>query len=319
MNRTRPSAQRILVIKLAALGDFVQALGPFKAIREAYPAAQITLLTMKLYSDLATRSGWFDAVWLDARPRTVIGYWALRKRLLAGRFDMVFDLQTSDRSSLYWRLMWPQRPLLSGIAKGASHRHANPDRDFMHTIDRQRDQLALAGITDVPLPDLSWVDSDLSRFDLPDRFGLIVPGGAAHRPEKRWPDVHYGKLAQWMLRQDITPVLIGTAAEADRVASIRAACVEAIDLTGRTQLTDLAALARAAVLAVGNDTGPMHVFAAAGCASLILFSDASDPALCAPRGRAVALERVPDLATLSVEAVQTRLMEFALAPREASA
>ena len=121
-------------------------MGPFQAIRAALPQAQITLLTTRPFVELATRSGWFDQVWTDQRPRSIPGYWALRRQLLAGRFDMIFDLQTSDRSGNYWRMLWPHRPLISGIVKGASHPHANPDRNHMHTLERQRDQLAMAGI-----------------------------------------------------------------------------------------------------------------------------------------------------------------------------
>ena len=72
----------------------------------------------------------------------------------------------------------------------------------------------------------------------------------------------------------------------------------ALDLTGRTSLLDLGGLLGRAALAVGNDTGPMHLIAAAGCRALVLFSRASDPALCAPRGRDVRVLRRPDLATL---------------------
>lgn len=314
-----PAADRVLVIKLSALGDFVQALGPFKAIRETYPKAQITLLTTGLYEELAVKSGYFDAVWLDARPRNPLGFWVLRQRLLSGQFDMVFDLQTSDRSSLYWQLMWPHRPGLSGIASGASHPHSNSNRDAMHTIDRQKEQLALAGITSVPAPDLSWVDGDLSQFALPDRFALIVPGGAAHRPEKRWPADFYGRAAAMMMARDITPVLIGTKAEAPLMAQIKEICSKAIDLSGQTQLLDLAVLARSAVFALGNDTGPMHAFAAAGCSSIVLFSQASDPTLCAPRGSAVDVLCVSDLADLSVQQVMERVSEFTLAFRPSSA
>ena len=59
---------RVLVIKLAALGDFVQAFGPFAAIRAHHPDAAITLLTTPPYAALARRSPWFDEVWTDGRP-----------------------------------------------------------------------------------------------------------------------------------------------------------------------------------------------------------------------------------------------------------
>ncbi|MBI3512978.1 MAG: hypothetical protein HY060_02790, partial [Proteobacteria bacterium] len=82
---------------------------------------------------------------------------------------------------------------------------------------------------------------------------------------------------------------------------------EARDLAGETGLEDLVALGRGAALALGNDTGPMHLLAVAGAPALVLFSGASDPALCAPRGPRVAVLREPDLADLPVDVVRERL------------
>ena len=59
------STPHILVIKLAALGDFVQALGPCAAIRQHHKDARITLLTTAPFEDLARQSGYFDEVWLS--------------------------------------------------------------------------------------------------------------------------------------------------------------------------------------------------------------------------------------------------------------
>jgi ADP-heptose:LPS heptosyltransferase len=58
---------------------------------------------------------------------------------------------------------------------------------------------------------------------------------------------------------------------------------------------------------VGNDTGPMHLIATAGCRSVVLFSSASDPALTAPRGRAVTILREARLEDLSVDRVMKAL------------
>ena len=77
------------------------------------------------------------------------------------------------------------------------------------------------------------------------------------------------------------------------------------DLAGRTSLAEIAVLARGAAAAVGNDTGPMHLIAAAGCPTLVLFSDASDPALCAPRGLEAQILHRPDLRDLAVEEVES--------------
>ena len=56
--------------------------------------------------------------------------------------------------------------------------------------------------------------------------------------------------------------------------------------------------------AIGNDTGPMHIVAAAGCRSLVLFSNESDPRLCAPGGPNVTVVRRATLADLPVDEVE---------------
>ena len=284
------SAGRILVIKLGALGDFALAMGPFAAIRRHHANARITLLTIPSLVELAKACGYFDDIWTDSRPNlwNVPSWLALGRRLNDGHFDRVYDLQTSDRSSFYYRLMSPpftqKSPEWSGIARGASHFHTNPRRDFMHTIERQKEQLALAGITDVPPPDLSWVQSDISRFRLRPPYVILVPGSSPHRPDKRWPERQFAQLAVELLECGVQPVLIGSEAERHVIDGIHNRAPDARDLCGQTSYFDIISLARGAIGAVGNDTGPMHLIAAAGSRTVVLFSDASDPSLCAPRG-----------------------------------
>jgi len=301
---------RILVIKLSALGDFVQAFGPFAAIRAHHPASKITLLTTKPYADLAARSPWFDEVWTDERPKAwqICKLWGLRRRLRGERFSRVYDLQTSGRSSRYLHLMGGAKAVeWCGVAPGCSHPHDNPKRDFMHTLDRQADQLAGAGIVTVAPPDLSWLDGNVSAFGVVAPFVLLVPGGAPHRPDKRWPAEHYAALAVRLAARGLTPVVLGTASESAEAEAVTQACPAAVSLIGRTSFSDIAALARRAEAAVGNDTGPMHLIAATGCRSVVLYSNASDPALCAQRGPAVTILRRPALAALTVDDVALAL------------
>jgi ADP-heptose:LPS heptosyltransferase len=199
-------------------------------------------------------------------------------------------------------------PPWSGIAHNCDFPHASPDRDLMHTIDRQAEQLAMAGIADTPPADLSWMTADIARFGLPLRYALLVAGGAPHRPFKRWPAECFAAIARHMAGLGIVPVLLGTADDEEPIRIIAGACRMARSLCGQTSFADIAVLARHAVGAVGNDTGPMHLIAAAGCPAVVLFSSESDPALCAPRG-AVAVLRQDDLGTLSVDAVLAALSD----------
>ena len=293
----------ILVIKLSALGDFVLAMAAFKAIRAHHANARITLLTTAPYADLARASGYFDEVWIDSRPSIArIGDWlALGRKLRGGGFARVYDLQTSDRSATYFRLFgWRQRPEWSGVARGCSHPHVNPQRLTMHSLDRVVDQLAVAGVAAVPEIDLSWAVGDAARFGLAGRYALLAPGGSAHRPEKRWPAVRYAALAQDLAGRDIRPVLLGGPAEAAVLDAIAADCPKALNLCGESSFEDIIALARGAALAVGNDTGPMHLIGPADCPSLVLYSNASNPARTVPRGAAVDILQRPSLDDLTL-------------------
>lgn len=297
--------RRILVIKLAALGDFVQAFGPFAAIRAHHPGAEITLLTTPPYAELARLAPWFDRVWTDGRPAwsDPAAIWRLARRLRSAGFERVYDLQTSARSSRY-RWLVGRGVEWSGIARGASHPHANPRRDRMHTVERQREQLEMAGITDFPAPDLGWLDGEVADLGLPSRFALLVPGASPTRPGKRWPAGHFARLAAGL---DLPVAVVGGPAEAPLAAAILAAAPGGIDLTGRTGYAALGAVARRAEFALGNDTGPVHLIAAAGCPTLALFGPESDPALCAPRGRAVAVLQRDSLAGLTVAEARAAL------------
>jgi ADP-heptose:LPS heptosyltransferase len=298
--------QNILVVKLGAFGNIILSLGALTAIRLHHPHAAITVLTGALYAEWLRSFPYFDAVLTDPRPAwwDFGGLARLRRMLTDGHFTRVYDLQTSGRSSRYFHLFPPKsRPDWSGIAFGCSLPDRNPLRNRVHDADRQEEQLRQAGITDFPAPDLSWLTGAVDRFNLPPDFALIVPGSSPNRLAKRWPADRFAVLAEELRARGTTAVVIGTAHEKE----IASRMPHAIDLTGQTSFGDLAELARRAQYAIGNDTGPMHLIATAGCPSITLFSDDSDPALCAPRGPWTRVLRRPVLADLPVDEVLASL------------
>jgi ADP-heptose:LPS heptosyltransferase len=245
-------------------------------------------------------------VMIDRRPGLldVPGWLALRRRLRQGGFDRVYDLQTSERSALYARLFRPGPiPQWSGVAGRCSHPHANLNRDRQHTIDKQAEQLLMAGIHRTPLPLLPRLDCELPRRLVGQQFVLMVPGSSPRHLAKRWPARRFGMLAAALRRAGYTAVVIGSNAERALGTAIAEACPEAIDLVGRTDIETVAALAQRAALTVGNDTGVTHLAAAAGCPVVVLFSGASDPAWCAPRGRMVRVLTTPNLDDLELDEV----------------
>jgi len=307
--------QRILIIKLGALGDFIQALGPMPDIRRHHAGDRITLLTTPRYAELAAQTRLFDDILIDRRPKALDleGWLALRRALRRGRFDRVYDLQTSDRSGIYARLLRPGRiPEWSGIVWRCSHPHANPQRDRQHTMDRQAEQLLMAGIYPVSL--VPWLPAagSLPAPVAGKRFVVLIPGSSPRHLAKRWPASRYGELAIRLKRAGYLSVLVGVHGEAELGRAICDICPEAVDLVGRTDVATLAALVGSAALTVGNDTGATHVAAAGANPVVVLFSRVSDPRLCAPRGKLVHVLMKPDLADLSVEKVFAACMAAAV-------
>lgn len=346
----------ILIIKHGALGDLILATGPMKAIRQRHPEAHIVLLTGKSFAGLMKDCPFIDEILIDTKPKP----WKLAcmrtliKQLRKYPYSWVYDLQTSSRSTWYYYLFPCPKPNISSLHSRASHRHNTPERTCLHTIDRQKQQLQIAGIADVQAPDISWLkgkgadeilevargqqtESALSgaplRAEEPragnnTKYALLVPGGSAHRPAKRWPGERYAELAIWLGKQGITPILLGAGAEDALLTSIQESVFGGqeklldtefrppnaiLNLCNQTSYGDIADLARGAVVAMGNDTGPMHIIAAAGCPSLVLFnSNESNPDLCAPRGNNVGILNVTDLQALPLDSVLGELKRLHL-------
>lgn len=268
--------RRILVIKLGAIGDFFLAQPAIEGISGHHAAEHRTLLTIPPLAPLARLSGRFDEVLEDPRGRSVASYISIRRVLRAGRFDRVYDLQAQARTERYFWLLCPGPwPEWSGTARGASHPDRRPGRRTMAAGERYRRQLAPFGITVPEQADLSWLDAPVDHLAPPGAYALLVPGSSPGRPDKRWPAQRFAEMAHRLSTTGVRPVVIGGAGEAPLAATIGGAVPDALDLTGRTSLAEIAGLARGADLVLGNDTGPTHLAAAVGTPTVALYSRAS--------------------------------------------
>lgn len=296
---------KILVIKLGALGDFIQALGPMAAIRKHHKSAHITLLTTKPFEKFAKDCGYFDAIKIDTRPKLLQFKSLLKLKTFfsENNFERVYDLQNNDRTNFYFKLFGIKKPEWVGTARGASHRNISPERTAGHAFDGHVQTLGLAGIKNIKPDELAWMETDISSYPLQKPFILLVPGCAPERPQKRWPAEHYAALANMLLVKGFQPVTIGTKSDESATKIIKDSCPQTLDLTAQTSLAQIATLARQASGAIGNDTGPMHLIGATSCPCLVLFSSHSDPVKHAPKGENVNVLQEDNLNNLSPESV----------------
>jgi ADP-heptose:LPS heptosyltransferase len=267
--------KEIMVIKLGSLGDLVQAEGALRDIREHHAGDRITMLTTLPYRALGERCPWVDRVWIDPRaPRWRLDrLWRLRRAFHDGRFDMVYDLQNSPRTELYFRYLFP-RVAWSGTASGCSHPH--PRDDAAYGLGRLSDQLRPAG---VPVrfaerPSLAWMVDDagetLRRAAISKPFAVLTTGSSARNRDKRWP--HFEQLALALRERDCTPV---TVPGPDELASPPlAATLRLVREDGHwLGLFELAGVLARADFVIGNDTGPTHMAALLGVPGVVLLRE----------------------------------------------
>jgi ADP-heptose:LPS heptosyltransferase len=304
---------RILVIKLGPVGDFVLSLGAMKKIREAHQGSHLTLLTTPQFESLARACPWFDQVEPHGEPRGLGDIWAVTGWIRKARFERVYDLTGDRRTNRFHRALQPFAPPWSGSRGKLASK--TPGRERMHLLERDADQLRAAGIwPDAPVgrgmappPDLSWVLSrspearPAAARGTSRPLALIAPGGSSD-PRKLWPVESYGQLAAHLRERDFDVVIIGSPEESALARAIQRHAPHARDLTGRTDLAQVAVWGARAALAVGNDSGAIHLAAAAGAPTIALFSAASDPDLSGPRGY-VAILTARSLTDLSVAQV----------------
>ena len=298
-NMENKNLKKILVIRLGALGDLLLSFAPFSAIRTHHSGAHITLLTRPEYVELMGASPWFNAIKCDGKKYNPLSLWHLRRWILSQNFDYIYDLQTSGRSTRYLKMLYPHHIASNSIWHKSSECHDSVERTKLHTIERQKQQLALSGIFVEGDFDKNWLIKNLDggkningknflqKHKIKCPYALLIPGGSAHRPEKQYGAENYGMLAKMIRENNILPIIIGTKLEANIATTITNICPDAIDMTGKTSLFELAFLAKNADFAIGNDTGPMHLISLMDCKSIVLFSNMSDPSLCGQRGKDV--------------------------------
>ena len=260
---------KILVIKLGALGDVVLALPHIACINAAHPDQQVVLLTAPEYLPLLTGLPGIEVV---AFPRK--GFLAMARllRWLSGqRVAIVYDLQGSLRSRIMTRLT--RAPVRIGGHADFAYTHAPAATAPLplHAFDRLNHLLAVAGIepaqSDWRLPGTPAAQSRVKEWlqvhGLTGQSLVLLHAGSSSRwPSKRWPAAYFRDLAQVLAGYGLH--VIWTGGSDDAGLNRMLATTTGTDASGEFSYPELAALAVYAVFAVTNDSGPMHILAAAG-------------------------------------------------------
>ena len=292
------SPQRILCVRLDALGDLLMTTPAITAIKETHPTCEITLLTSAAGAAIAALLPCiddvmvYDAPWLKATaPRTNSqpDYDWIEK-IRDRHFDAAIIFTVYSQSALPSAMMayFADIPLRLAHCRENPYqllthyiRDPEPEQFIRHEAQRQLDLVKSIGCTThdprlrvtVSKAAKHSIKQRLHYWGLDNRQNWIVVHVGASAPSRRYPPEQFAKVTQTLSQQGITPVFTGVSTEHTLVESIRQQMsVPSQSLVGQLTLSEMTALLATAPLLLSNNTGPVHLAAAVGTPVVDLYA-----------------------------------------------
>jgi len=289
----------ILIVKLSALGDVVQTIPAFEALRSHYPAAHISWLVEEGAADLLEYYPGLDEICVCQRkswlknlrkpllwPALALDIIRFSRRLRSRYYDMIIDFQGLLKSAIWVGLARGGRKIGFDCTREGSWRFLNerlppydPDR---HALDRYLDVARYLGaeVGDVLVRD-PWTPAEehqfsnrLDRLTGKGESPLVVCHPMSRWQTKLWPKAKFARLAAEMVeRLQATVVFTGSAEDRDEIAAVlnEAGGSGIHNWAGTTNLRELAYLCKRASVVISTDSGPMHLAAVLNTPVVALF------------------------------------------------
>lgn len=256
---------RVLVVRFSSLGDVLLTTPLLRAVATRYPAADITFVTREAYAPLLATNPHVTRL-VALRPGERVRDLAAWVR--ARPYDVRLDLHRSMRSRLL-RALVPGR--WTSYPKDRATRLAllwlgHEPRVIRSVVDRYFAAAAALNVQpDGRPPEVFPAAEDVARAAAIAPTGCVALAPGASRATKRWPPAHWRRLAERLAARGFPVVAVGGAKECQLLSGD-----PVIAAYGLPLLTTAAILGRARVV-VANDSGLMHLAAAAGRPIVALF------------------------------------------------
>ncbi|HEV2468106.1 MAG TPA: glycosyltransferase family 9 protein [Candidatus Sulfotelmatobacter sp.] len=307
-----PSIDRILIVRLSAMGDVIHTLPAAQALRDAYPNATIGWLIEDRWAELLCAPGtprrgprspqrplvdWVHTVKLTGWRKSLFQLSTVEQiarvwnDVRSAHYGVALDLQGAIRSALLAR--WSGAPLIYGSAQPrewpASLWYTRPviprgDHVVVQNLSVAEKLLGKeARATKIDFPHdpqaEARIDHRLAETGA-HQFAILNPG--AGWGAKRWPADRYGQVARTLAESSLRSIVNYGPGEEKLARETEAASAGAA-IVMQTTISELIALTRRAKLFVGGDTGPMHLAAALRVPAVAIFGP-TDPARNGPYG-----------------------------------
>ncbi|MFM7780406.1 MAG: glycosyltransferase family 9 protein [Alphaproteobacteria bacterium] len=277
---------RILFISSTRIGDAVLSTSLLDHLMRAHPEARFSIVCGRVAEGVFRRMPRLERlISLEKRPYSL--HWLeIWGQAAATRWDLVVDLRAS---AIAWLLWTRARKIIQGGRR--------PGHRLTHLA-------ALLGVDPPPLPVIWTAPEDTARAAalLPAGQPWLVLGPTANWHRKVWPVERFAELALRLTASDgALPgagiAILGGPGDQERsmATPVLTALPQALDLVGKLDLPEVAAVLSRAAMFIGNDSGLMHLAAAAGAPTIGLFgptpSDEYGPA--GPKASAVLADGPP--------------------------
>lgn len=283
------NTRKIAVFRALQLGDMLCAVPAFRALRAAYPNAEIVLLGLPWAKSFTERfSAYFDGFihfpgypGLPEQPFDQLAWQQFVNQMRKEEFDLILQMQ--GNGSVVNQML---HDLDAGTTAGfhTEGNEGNPECfvEYPDGISEIHRHLRLMEHLYIPprgdMLEFPVADDEIrslhDKFPLigRDRFVCVHPGSRG--AWRQWPPSHFACLADQCAGMGYQVVITGTAGEAPIAREvIDQMDYPAIDLTGQTGLGEIGQLIREADLLISNCTGVSHIAAAVETPSIVISMD----------------------------------------------
>jgi heptosyltransferase I len=313
--------EKILVVRLSAIGDVVHVLPALRSLRSNFPESKITWLVEDRACDILTDHPDIDEVIVYPRKRwqreilkinkslnTISDILFFYKKLRKEHYDLVIDFQGNLKSGIINLITGSENTI--GFGKGyckefnylSTQYHAYPPRKKMHRIEKNLSLLKELGIKSrfqrPRLPVSKTDEEHISKFidaNINSSIPIIIvhPGTSKFGSYKQWPALNYALLADKILESyDANVIFSWGPGEIDVVNKIVTNMKHKALVACETKsIKQLIELIRRAGLFIGGDTGPLHIASIMDIPVVGIYGP-KDPAIYGPyNGRSIVIKK----------------------------
>ncbi|MDD5116130.1 MAG: lipopolysaccharide heptosyltransferase II [Candidatus Omnitrophica bacterium] len=281
------SFRRILIVRTDRIGDVLLSTPVIKALRQKYPQAYISMLVSPYARDIVEGNPYLDEVIIydkDGKHRSWVRSLKFAGYLRKKRFDLAVILHPANRVHILTFLAGIPRRLgydrKFGFLNNLKRAHTK-QQGLMHEAEYNLDLLKELGVEGdarelfIPIRPESekWVDEFFAACGIKKTDRLLAVNPGASCPSKIWPQDNFAHVAGILARRHNFKVLILSGPKDTTLAGLVARKIgaQAINLSGKTSVSNLASVLKRCSLFISNDSGPVHIASSLGVPVISIF------------------------------------------------